>query len=83
MLNKSTRAVTEGNYCFIHKVAAVVFNLIIYLVVLGLNCGTQNLHCITQDLLLQCTDSLAAVHGLQSSWASVPVAHGLESAPAQ
>ena len=71
MLNKSTRAVTEGNYCFIHKVAAVVFNLIIYLVVLGLNCGTQNLHCITQDLLLQCTG------------ASVPAAHGLESAPAQ
>lgn len=66
VLNKSTRAVTEGNYCFIHKVAAVVFNLIIYLVVLGLNCGTQNLHCITQDLLLQCTDSLAVVNGLSN-----------------
>lgn len=44
-----------------------LFFLITYLAVLGLNCSTQNLHCIMQDLSRQGTDFLAVAHGLQSS----------------
>ena len=29
----------------------------------GLSCGTQDLHCITQDLSLRCTDSLVVALG--------------------
>ena len=39
------------------------FQIVIYLAVLGLSCGTQDLHCVTQDLSLRCTDSLVVALG--------------------
>jgi len=46
--------------------------LFIYLAALGLSCGTGNLSCIIQDLLLWCTDSLDVACGLSCS-----VAYGI------
>ena len=39
------------------------FQIVIYLAMSGLSCGTQDLHCITQDLSLRCTDSPAVALG--------------------
>ena len=38
---------------------------IIYLGVLGLSCGMQDLCCFMWDLSLQCRDSLLVAHGPQ------------------
>ena len=38
------------------------------------SCGTQDLRCVMQDLLMWCTDALVVVHGFQSVWASVVAA---------
>ena len=32
-------------------------NIYLFMAVLGLSCGMQDLPCVTWDLLLQCTDS--------------------------
>ena len=49
----------------------------IYLAVSSLGCGTQDPHCVTWDLSLQCTDSLVVERGLQRAQASLAGAHGL------
>ena len=46
---------------------AYYYKIFIYLAVLGLSCGTQDLHCTMRDLSLWGTDSLTVVHGLQST----------------
>ena len=51
-------------YCFL-----IHMSLFIYLAVLDLSCSMQ-------VLLLQCVDSLAVMHGLQSTQASVTVNAG-------
>ena len=38
----------------------VYFLKLMYLAVLGLSCGTGDLHCDQQDLLLQCVGSVVA-----------------------
>ena len=45
---------------------ALIENYIIYLAVLDLSCGMQELHCIMWDLSLQHTDSLVVAGELSS-----------------
>ena len=55
----------------------IIILVFIYLAVSGLGWGMQDLHCIMRDVSLQCTDSLVMSHRLQSTWASLLVAHEL------
>ena len=48
----------------------------IYLAALGLSCGTWDLHCILEDLSLQCTDSLVVMHRLSSCGTQPLLLHG-------
>ena len=48
----------------------------IYLATSGLSCRTQNLRCLTRNLLLWCVVSLVMAHGLSNRgvWAQLPEA---------
>ena len=48
----------------------------IYLAALGLSCGTWDLHCVLEDLPLQCTDSLVVMHRLSSCGTQPLLLHG-------